>query len=310
MQNRKIKYINSCFNYTGSKYKQLPQLFKLFPKYTDTFVDLFCGGGVVGVNALSQMNAKKVILNDKSSAVISIFNYLKSSSYDEVIKDIYHISKDYGLSDTSKHGYAYYGVDSSTGLSQVNKKGFLALRTAYNQYLVGFKYSKEALLYALIIFSFNNQIRFNQKNQFNLPVGKRDFNQNMKKKLAAFIEILSNPEIQVSNIDFTEIHPSKGSFVYCDPPYSITTATYNERSLWTKEDDTRLFKYLDELDSQNIRFALSNVFEHNGVSNDQLKRWSRKYNVHAIEFNYNNSNYHSKAKQHKTQEVLITNYED
>ena len=36
--------IQSPLNYTGGKYKLLPQILPLFPKDIDVFVDLFCGG--------------------------------------------------------------------------------------------------------------------------------------------------------------------------------------------------------------------------------------------------------------------------
>ena len=36
-------YIKSPLNYTGGKYKLLPQLLELFPKRVETFIDLFAG---------------------------------------------------------------------------------------------------------------------------------------------------------------------------------------------------------------------------------------------------------------------------
>lgn len=42
--------IQSPLNYTGGKYKLLPQILPLFPKDIDVFVDLFCGGCNVGIN--------------------------------------------------------------------------------------------------------------------------------------------------------------------------------------------------------------------------------------------------------------------
>ena len=45
-----MEYVKSPLNYTGGKYKLLPQLLELFPKQVNTFVDLFAGGGNVSVN--------------------------------------------------------------------------------------------------------------------------------------------------------------------------------------------------------------------------------------------------------------------
>lgn len=309
MQNSKQKqFINSCFNYTGNKYRQLQQLFNLFPSSTNTFVDLFCGGGVVGLNAIQHMDANKVILNDKSKALIDIFNFLREQEYSSIYNQIIAIINKYGLSNTKKYGYKYYGVDSSKGLAQVNKEGFFKLRDDYNAPEYKLKYPKPIVLYTLIIFAFNNQIRFNKQGQFNLPVGKRDFNKNIQTKLLNFINLLHKSDVTISNLDFSDVKIPSNSFVYCDPPYTITTAAYNERNLWTEEDDLELFKVLDTLDKRNIPFALSNVLIHKGNQNRKLIEWSSKYNIHYIDFNYNNSNYHSRAKEHATREVLITNY--
>lgn len=42
--------IQSPLNYTGGKYKLLPQILPLFPGDIRVFVDLFCGGCNVGLN--------------------------------------------------------------------------------------------------------------------------------------------------------------------------------------------------------------------------------------------------------------------
>ena len=55
------------------------------------------------------------------------------------------------------------------------------------------------MLYVLIVYSFNNQIRFNSDGKFNLPVGKRDFNTKMAKKLSAFIDVIKNQESRFTN---------------------------------------------------------------------------------------------------------------
>lgn len=47
---------------------------------------------------------------------------------------------------------------------------------------------------------------FNKKNEFNLPVGKRDFNSNLRKKLKNFIYNLQLVEIKFQNMDFRDIN--------------------------------------------------------------------------------------------------------
>lgn len=70
-----------------------------------------------------------------------------------------------------------------------------------------------------------------------------------------------------------------GDFVYADPPYSITTASYNENGAWSPQDDLDLFAYLDKVHQKGAKFALSNVVIHNDKENTHLIRWASKYNV-------------------------------
>ena len=58
--------IQSPLNYTGGKYKLLPQILPLFPEEINTFVDLFTGGCNVAVN----VNANKIIANDMSHNIV------------------------------------------------------------------------------------------------------------------------------------------------------------------------------------------------------------------------------------------------
>ena len=46
------KYLRSCINYQGSKYKILDQIEPLITKNINTFYDLFTGSGVVSLNSI------------------------------------------------------------------------------------------------------------------------------------------------------------------------------------------------------------------------------------------------------------------
>ena len=65
--------IPSPLNYIGGKYKLLPQILPLFPEISGTFIDLFCGGCNVGINA----NADRVILNDTDENLRYLYNTFK-----------------------------------------------------------------------------------------------------------------------------------------------------------------------------------------------------------------------------------------
>ncbi|RLY05374.1 Dam family site-specific DNA-(adenine-N6)-methyltransferase [Streptococcus hillyeri] len=306
-KNKATEISQSAINYTGGKFKLLPQLLPLFPKNINRFFDVFAGGANVTIN----VEAEQYFLNDINKEVVKLYDYFSKNDYAEIINVIENLIKEYGLSNTKKLGYEYYNVNSSQGLKDVNKESYIRLRNDFNHGI--FDSTIEPLVfYLLIVYGFNNQIRFNRKNQFNMPPGKRDFNQKMVLKLKNFLTQIQNRDIIYSSTDFRSVLQNnnfeRDDFIYLDPPYLISTAAYNENGGWTEKDELDLLALLDELDNQNIKFALSNVTIHKGKRNDILIDWSRKYNVHTLNYNYNNSNYQSNAKAKETIEILITNY--
>ena len=302
------KLIQSPLNYTGGKYKLLPQILPLFPDNIDCFVDLFCGGCNVGIN----IDAKSVIYNDINEHLFYLFNTFKNLDKDVTFELIFKIIKDYNLSLVCDNGYDYYNCESGKGVGSYNKENYVKLREDFNHNKKE-DYYYYLMLYVLIIYAFNNQIRFNAKGEYNLPVGKRDFNKKMQVKLSNFIDRLKSQDCSFmckSFIDFDISNLNENDFVYIDPPYLITCATYNEQGGWDETNETELLKFIDNLNERNIRFALSNVLRSKGKENQILIEWlyHRNYNINKLDFSYSNSNYQTKKKQSKSEEVLITNY--
>lgn len=280
-----MEYVKSPLNYTGGKYKLLPQLLELFPKQVNTFVDLFAGGGNVSVN----VKAEKVVFNDLMWQVPEMLQEFKKIGVEESLRKI--------------DGYI-----SSYDLSKENKEGYLALRELYNK-----GKSDPLMLYTLICYSFNNQIRFNNKGAYNMPFGKdrSSFNPTLREKFIIFVQRLQSMEIQFSSKDFRELDLDtlgENDFVYCDPPYLITVASYNENGGWGEQAERDLLAKLDTLDKAGVKFGLSNVFESKGKENIILKEWAKRYTVHYLDHTYSNCSYHKKDKQSKDIEVFITNY--
>lgn len=302
-----FKLVKSPLNYTGGKYKLLDQILPLFPDNIDTFVDLFCGGCNVGIN----VQANNIICIDNEKRLIRLFNSLKTNDEEKVFSSIYSIIDKYNLSDSSNHGYEYYNTNSSSGLGKYNKRGFIQLRNNYNlRNEDNFYY--DMVFLTLIIYSFNNQIRFNSNGEYNIPVGKRDFNISVKENLSEFIKIIVIKDIQFYSADFREVNYEKlyNPFIYLDPPYQNTTATYSQGNKWNYNVEVQLLKFLDCLNDKKIKFALSNVLENNGKENKYLVKWGKKYNVHELKWEYTNSNYQKRYHKRlaRTSEVLITNY--
>ena len=302
MDFKKEELVKSPLNYTGGKFKLLPQILPLFPNKIDTFIDLFGGGFNVGIN----VKANQIIYNDIEKHIVELLNYFKNNEGNVIIKQIDSLIDKYGLTRTDKYGYEYYGCNSSEGVSRINKKPYLKLREDYN------KNKTPILFFTTVIFAFSNQIRFNSKGEFNMPVNKRDFNNNIRNNLIRFLNKMKEIEVFFYNEDFTKLKIntlSQNDLVYCDPPYLITCASYNENEGWNENKEHELLNLLDSLDYRGVKFALSNVLENKGKTNNILKEWAKDYNIYYLNNSYGNSNYHAKDKSNNsTIEVLITNY--
>ncbi len=121
--------IQSPLNYTGGKYKLLPQILPLFPAEITTFVDLFCGGCNVGIN----VGADHHIYNDNCTELIGLYELLARYESERFIEKVERIIYKYNLSDVKTRGYDFYGCSSANGLSAYNKEKYLKLRTDMNQ---------------------------------------------------------------------------------------------------------------------------------------------------------------------------------
>ena len=296
MKFKKEELVKSPLNYTGGKFKLLPQILPMLPNDIDTFIDLFGGGLNVGVN----VKANKIIYNDIEFAIVDLLKEFSKNTSDTVVNKIKYLIDKYDLSKT-------------------NKEGYLKLREYYNKIVNTGKLPDWDIFYTLICYAFNNQIRFNSKGEYNMPFGtnRSSFNPTLENRLIKFVDKLNELNIEFFSKDFVELSDSfcfsSNDFVYCDPPYLVTCATYNEQGGWNEAKERQLLDMLDNLNSRGIRFALSNVLENKGKKNDMLTKWIEdnkdKYKVHYLNISYGNCNYHAKDKsKNNTVEVLITNY--
>ena len=286
MKEKEEKYIKSPINYAGGKYRLLSRIVPMFPDKINTFVDLFGGAFNVGIN----VKADHIIYNDIINYLSELFEYWSNTDIEEINS---YIDK----------------TIIENNLSATNADSFLAFREKYNK-------TKDIRdLFILVCYSFNYQMRFNNKHQYNSSFGKEasTMNDSIRKNLNRFVEKLHSGDYTFYNRKFDEFDFSdfdSNDFVYCDPPYSIGTGVYQDGKRgfngWSKEDDKKLFAILDELNEKDVKFAMSNVFENKGLRNEELIEWSKKYKVHHYNMNYNGSNY--QRKESKSDEVLITNY--
>jgi len=296
--------IRSPFFYVGDKCKLMKQLGDLFPKKINRLIEPFVGGGSVFLNTKSS----SYLANDNNSYMIKLHNYLfsfrnnRSLFFNLFEKKI----KEYDLS------ASFLGQTVSDELKKEHIKTYYAVynKDAYAKMKKDFNKDKDnmLLLYILLIYGFNHMLRFNNSGDFNLPVGNVDYNKNVNIALNNYFDFVDKNEVAFSNMDFEEFLSSiefqEGDFVYLDPPYLITASEYNK--YWTEEEERRLLKLLDFLNSRKIKFALSNVIAHKEKKNDILIEWSKKYNQIEITSNY--ISFNDNSIKESTKEVLITNY--
>ena len=278
----------SPLNYIGNKYRMIGKLKEIFPDEIETFVDLFCGGCDVVIN----VSAKRKFANDINWLLIDMFKAFKTYEPYDLLRRINKTIEEWGL-------------------SKENEEGFLRFREYYNET------GDPVDLYVLTCYSFNYQLRFNSDHKYNNPFGRSrsSFSPNMRRNLLNFCQLTRR--VEFSSVDFIQYDFSSLTsldFVYADPPYLISTGSYNDGKRgfrgWGEDDERALLNLLAELDRRGVRFALSNVLDHKGRTNTILGTWVEQngYCVHDMSISYDNCNYHAKDKGSKTREVVITNY--
>lgn len=266
--------IETPMNYTGSKFKLLEQLLPKFDYTKPYFIDLFTGGGSVYTNVLDSY--EKIVANDIITDLINIHKGILES--DDIINQTKIICPNKG-----------------------EKESFLNLRESFNSNPSADK------LWALMLSSTNNMMRFNQKFKYNQTYGERGWNGNTTKK----VEIYKNhirkytDKIKFISKPFDEVNISSEKIMfYCDPPYSNTQAGYN--AYWKKDDDEKLYKYLMSINKIGSSFMLSGTLLHDGKESKLLKKLIEDgFHYEKLKMDYNKV---SRRGKKKTTEIIITNY--
>lgn len=281
----RAEVIESPLNYTGSKSKMVDVIKKFLPDDIDTFVDVFGGGFNVGIN----VKARHIVYNDINPFVVGLMQSFAEQDTCEYLDYI----------DTKIEQY---------GLAPNNKEAYNSLREAYNS-IEGDKRDPK-MLYTLILYGFQQQIRFNGSHEFNNPSGSRWFNDKLLSKFVSFARVSRNRHNSIIflNQDFVNLlrYQHKGTFLYLDPPYRSTTGAYNDGKRgfqgWTKNHEEQMCKMLENADSEGNKFMLSYVLENKGFFNEELYHWAISHDYQIVEVK------EAQGKYNNRKEVLIMNY--
>lgn len=276
----------SPLNYIGSKARVIPAIRENLPSDIDDFIDAFGGGFNVGINIRSE----SVVYNE----------------YNHFVKELIESFWQY---DTFSYIVYMKKIIRRFELEPGRKDAYLNVRDYYNS-LPEDKRDPRLLL-VVILYSFQQQIRFNSNHGFNNPVGMRWFNDNLLEKLISFSRRIKELNVCFSCADYTDTfrYVDDGhTFVYLDPPYMLTNGSYNDGKRgfkgWDVSQEAALFEFLDKLNHEGSRFMLSYVLEHKGKVNQNLVNWTQDNHYHIIELGDILGISGSRRK-----EILVTNYE-
>ncbi len=276
---KEIDY-ESPLNYIGSKSKLVKYIEKNLPAQYNRFFDLFGGGFNVGIN----IDDKEVFYNDANYFVRDLVESFQKNDTYQYLLYIRKISRRFDL----KASYA---------------EGFLAARKYYNSLPANVRDPR--LLYTVLLYGFQQQLRFNSRHEFNNPVGMRWFNDRVLAKMISFSRKIKEGSFTFSAEDFLSLEPQilKGDFVYMDPPYRLTRGSYNDGKRgfggWDIQTERKLLDFADRLDKKDAFFMISYVVEHGGEFNDIVNAWVADQGYKTIEIS---------AQNIRRKEILIVNY--
>ena len=284
----------SPIRYMGNKRKLINKgLCDLFPNNIDIFYDLFGGSGIVGMN----VEANEYVLNELDEHVFGLYQMFKYTAPVNLINHTKDRIKEYEIPTIN--------TDKRSVGEQVRehyKEKYMKFRQHYNNN----PNAKD--LYVLMNYAMSQTMRFNKSGKFNMPFGNNRFiPETHGKEIRNFHKFLQNVTLCNKDYQGVEIERPCNSFVYLDPPYLGSVATYNENGAWDKDDNERLLKYLKDMDNKGIKWGLSNIIKNKHIEDLALIDWVKEnnYNIHY----FSDFDYYSFGKgKSGSVEVYIYNY--
>ena len=275
--------VESPLNYTGSKSKMVNIIKLHLPEQPfNTLIDAFGGGFNVGINIPSN----ETIYNDVNPFVEGLVKSFSSDVYAYLM----YVSK----------------LINKYNLSPDNKDGYFALRKKYNETPI--EKRDPRMLYTLILYGFQQQIRFNTNHEFNNPAGSRWFNECLLSKFITFARCSKTKKIEYCNVNFDQLidRVTPDTLVYADPPYRSTLGVYNDGKRgfegWTIRHEQNLCLFLDRIHKMGSKFMLSYVLRVDDFYNEDMANWAKRNHYNIVNIDIPQGRYNNRK------EVLILNY--
>ena len=297
--------------YSGAKDRLISQIGRFLPQKINTFYDLFGGSFSLGIN----INANKIIYNENDTNVFNIIKGLSKGIAEDHVQKILEAEDKYydGVRGIKSK---YLAKEEADLLKEEKKKKHEKLQSDYQSSAI----KKWQDFYIGVIHSWASRINYNTKEVFDSYKGplETSFNNTLQQKVLEYSKKLieMGDKVEYSNEsyeDFKHTDYKEDDVVYVDPAYSITDTDYVR--IWNRKyGDKKLFDFLDDLNSKGVKFAMSNVFEMNGKTNETLIEWAKKYKVYYLDITYKSSDKskiidpETGKQAYPTVEVLVTNY--
>ena len=266
--------------WVGGKRQLLEDIAKHIPdKFINDYEHVLGGGA-----ALFAHQPSNAVVNDINEELINVYIVIRDH-LEELIED---------LKKHKNEADYYYKIRE---LDRDKKK--------YNQLS---KIEKASRIIYLNKTCYNGLFRVNRQGEFNSPFGKyKNPNIVNETTLSAVSNYFNKAKITFKCGDFEEAVKDirKGSFVYFDPPYDPVSDSANftgyDKGGFDRDEQIRLKKLCDKLNSRGVKFLLSNS------ATDFILDLYKDYNITIVGAK---RAINSKGnKRGEVNEVLVKNYE-
>lgn len=233
----KNKLVIPFVKWVGGKRQLLDEISLHLPDKINRYFEPFIGGGAV----LFHIQPKNASINDSNKELTNLYETIKSSP-EELIE---HLKTH---KNNSEYFYQIRKLDR-------NKDSYSKLTAI----------EKASRLIFLNKTCYNGLFRVNSAGEFNTPFGKYKnpniVNEQTIKSVSNYLNS-NNIKITTGDYEIAVKEAQKGDFVYLDPPYDPVSVSSNftgyTKTGFNREEQERLKKLCDHLDSKGVNFLLSN----------------------------------------------------
>ena len=262
------------FAYMGGKRKLSKWIISSFPQSFSHYFEPFVGAGAVFWQVRKSDMAKGYTISDL--APLAANNYLTlRDDYTEFMKLTWHIAR--------QHNYDYF-QSAKIRLRRMLKAGDFNPETA-----------------ALDIYL--KKCSVHSSSHSPKSYGKKPYIIHEDLFLVCH-KLLQG--VNIYNRDFSDISPSRGDVVYCDPPYTGMREYYKAPKPWRTQDDDRLIRYAQQWDDNGVYVFLSGATKGYELSEHYLVKHLPDFEVKETIFTYRIGT-QTDLQRPETKELLLYN---